>query len=132
MEKYQKEKDFVRKYLPLLIRIDEDESLKDRCRKYNAYISSKEADELLEELDFYNFLKEAYESNIVFNGYNEFEEDPLIFDPTDEFISKLDEHQIICCISYLFREDHWSNGSLIQERFTNGSLLKYFKALLKE
>ena len=130
---YEKEKEFVKKWLPLLDKVDKDASLKDRCRRYNPYISSKFADELIKDLDFFNFLEEAYESNIVFNQYMQtIEEDPIIFDPTDEYIASLDELQIICCITYHFRADHWDNGFLISTSFVNGSLLKYFKALLKD
>ena len=134
MSKYQKEKDFVRKWLPLLIKIDEDESLKDRCRNYNAFISSKEANQLVEDLDFYNFLKEGYDSGIVFGDYSRYIDkmDQLdIVHPSDEFISKLSEIEIISCIAFHFRMDHWNNGSLINESFVEGSLLKFFKALTK-
>ena len=50
---------------------------------------------------------------------------------TDEFINSLSELEIIACIAWLFRCDHWDNGFLISEVFVNGTLLKYFQALLK-
>ena len=123
---------YIKKWTPLLERIQSDESLKERCRDYNAYIPSPEHDSLLEELDFYNFLKEAYDSGVVVSFYNAFTDgkEEMVRNPTSEFIKGLSENDILCCIAYHFRRDHFSEGSLINESFVDGSLLMYFRALV--
>ena len=132
MSAYLKEKEFCKKWLPLLERIINNEILKNRCKAYNAYISSKENNKLEKELEFSTFLEEGYESGIVIKNYQEvMKEKELIYQPTDEFINSLSELEIIACIAWLFRCDHWDNGFLISEVFVNGTLLKYFQALLK-
>ena len=124
-------KQFIKKWLPLLEKINKDESLKERCKNYNAYIPCDENDRLLDELQFLLFLKEAYDSEIVRPDYLSFGEDMQkeIFHPSDDFINSLSELNIIRCITWHFRADHFDNGFLICSSFASGALLKYFKAL---
>lgn len=127
------EKEYCKKYLPLLKKISEDKTLNKRCKDYNAYLLNDE--DLVDELNFKTFLDEAYSSGIVISDYLSFTEKfdkNLIMNPTDEFISKLSEKEITACIAYHYRNDHWDNGALISTSFTNNSLLKYFEALINE
>ena len=97
MNEYMKEREFCKKWLPLLEKIDSDEALKNRCKAYSAYLGS---DELTKELHFSEFLKEAYESGIVTTNYQEvIKENEMIYHPTDEFINNLSKTQIIACIA---------------------------------
>lgn len=57
-------------------------------------------------------------------------ESAQLMQPTDMFLSTLTEQQIIACISYHFRADHWDPGSLIHESLWSGALLKFFEALV--
>ena len=128
---YIKEKEFCRKWISLLERIDSDASLKNRCLNTKSY---SDIDKLTKELDFSTFLKEGYESGIVVKDYRSImpeEYENIIFNPDDDFIEKLSELEIIACIAWHFRCDHFTEGFLLTESFPNGSLLKLFKALLK-
>ena len=132
MDEFQKEKEFCEKWLPMLERVEQDKVLKERCRSYNAYIPSDEGDALTSELQFHMFLEEAYESGIVRSDYRTFgnEEQKTIFNPTNDFINELSTINIIRCIAWHFRADHFDNGSLIHESIAGGALYKYFKTLL--
>lgn len=130
---HSKEKEFCKKWLPMLERVDSDESLKERCKAYNAYIPSERDNKLELEFRFHMFLEEAYDSGIVIGSYSVIiEESEEIWKPTDGFIDKLSEIEIIASIAWHFRRDHFNEGSLINESIPDGSLLKLFKALLKE
>lgn len=121
---------FINKWMPLLEKVEKDESLKNRCKKFNAYIPSKEGDALIEELQFSSFLEEAYDSGIVVQDYWSFTEskEELVIHPTDVFVKSLSLDNLLRCIAYHFRNDHFSNGSLVCESIADGSLLKFLKA----
>lgn len=130
---FEREKDFCRKWVSMLESIQKDPKLKMRCEKYNGYIHSEEDEKLRKQLSFDSFLEEGYDSGIVRQDYRKFGEDiqEAIFEPTDEFVEKLSEVDLIRCIAWHFRADHFDNGCLISDSLASGSLLKYFKALLK-
>ena len=122
---------YINKWLPLLERIDSDVEFKERCKTFDAYLTSEDNDNLLKDLDFYSFNDEAYESGIVISAYNNYTDklgEDNVHEPSDEFISKLSLVEIVACIAWHFRADHWDNGSLIHESFASGALLKLFKA----
>ncbi len=124
--------EFIDKWIPLLEKIDNDESLKSRCRKYDAYgtFQYRDTTAIEEELHFWSFWDEADKSGIVVTDYVSFTEgkEELVFNPTDEFIQSLSLDNVLRCIACHFREERWREGFLIKESFTNGSLLKLFKA----
>ena len=47
----------------------------------------------------------------------------MITEPTDEFIAGLTDEQLLACITYHFRQDHFCNGSLTCESIAGGHLL---------
>lgn len=130
----ENQKLFCLRYVQLLQTIDWDDDLKDWCRKYSIYekiVTHQGLERMLHEL-----LSEAYDSNIVIQDYGQIIEDSkldqqLISDPSGEFISSLNKKQLLACIAWHFRRDHFSEGSLIGESIAEGILLKYVKALLK-
>lgn len=132
--KYLKQIEYCHKWLPTLERIISDKSLNDKCRRYNSYSPSKLEEEVVDELDYFSFLKEGYDSGIVPNDYLSFGEDKQeeIFNPSDDFINSLSTENIIRCIGWHFRCDHFDNGSLINQSLASGVLLKYFRALLSK
>lgn len=130
----ENQKLFCLRYVQLLQTIDWDDDLKDWCRKYSIYekiVTHQGLERMLHEL-----LSEAYDSNIVIQDYGQIIEDSkldqqLISDPSGEFISSLNKKQLLACIAWHFRRDHFSEGSLIGESIAEGILLKYVKVLLK-
>ena len=126
---------FCLRYIQLLQVIDWDEDLKDFCRNYSPYektITHQGLERMLREL-----MSEAYESNIVIHDYGQIIEESkldseLICEPTAEFLNSLDKTQLLACIAWHFRRDHFSEGSLICESIAEGTLLRYMKALLKD
>lgn len=129
-----KQKEFVIKWLPMLERVQMDDSLIAHCKSYDAYSPSVDCDKTVEELKFHSFLEEAYDSGIVVSNYNEFTDgkEELVSSSTDAFINGLSENEIMSCIAWHFRRDHWIEGSLINESFVDGSLLRLFRAFTKE
>lgn len=129
-----KQKEFVIKWLPMLERVQQDDSLKAQCKSYDAYSPSVDCEKIVEEIKFHSFLEEAYDSGIVVSNYNEFtdEKEEMVSNSTDEFINSLSENEIMSCIAWHFRRDHWIEGSLISESFVNGSLVRLFRAFAKE
>ena len=129
----ENQKLFCLRYVQLLQTIEWDDELKDWCRKYSFYektVTHQGLERMLHEL-----MSEAYASNIVIHDYARIIKDSkfdqqLISDPSEEFISSLNKKQILACIAWHFRRDHFSEGSLISESIAEGILLKYLKALL--
>lgn len=128
-----RQKEFCRKYYMLLRAIYEDAELKKWCNDYSVYAPVTEHNGL-EHILYSVFMQEAYDENLVIHNYREVIDEGglderLISDPTDEFIEQLNEQQIIACIAWHFRRDHFSEGSLISDSIGNGRLLQYFEAL---
>ena len=130
----ENQKLFCLRYVQLLQTIDWDDELKDWCRKYSFYektVTHQGLERMLHEL-----MSEAYDSNIVIHDYGQIIDDSkldqqLISDPSEEFLSSLNKKQLLACIAWHFRRDHFSEGSLIGESIAEGILLKYVTALLK-
>ena len=81
-----------------------------------------------------NFMHEAYNVDLVIHDYRTVIEESklderLVSCPTDAFVKQLNDKQIIACIAWHFRRDHFSEGSLISDSIGNGALLRYFEAL---
>ena len=126
---------FSLRYVQLLQTIDWDDELKNWCRNYSFYektVTHQGLERMLHEL-----LSEAYDSNIVIQDYGQIIEDSkldqqLISDASEEFLSSLNKKQLLACIAWHFRRDHFCEGSLISESSAEGKLLKYIQALLKD
>lgn len=131
---YSNQKEFCRKYEMLLKAIYEDKELRNWCNDYSVYAPVTEHTGLKRILS--DFMQEAYDVNLVIQNYGEVIEagkldERLVSNPTTEFINKLNEEQILACIAWHFRRDHFSEGSLIADSIGQGKLLPYFEALLK-
>ena len=71
------------------------------------------------------FMQEAYDVNLAIHNYGEVIEtgkldERLVSSPTMNFINQLSEEQILACIAWHFRRDHFSEGSLIADSIGNG------------
>lgn len=130
----ENQKLFCLRYIQLLQTIDWDDELKNWCKNYSFYdelVTHKGLERML-----YEFMTEAYDSNIVIHGYDQIISDSeldekLVSDPDEEFLNSLNKKQLLACIAWHFRRDHFAEGSLIRESVAEGILLKYLKALLK-
>lgn len=130
------QKDFCRKYRTLLWILHSDEKLRQWCIDYSYYAPATSCKDIVKVRGVIRqFLKEAYDANLVITDYREVIEaggidEALIGDPQREFIEKLNEKQIIACIAWHFRRDHFIEGSLMSKSIADGELLRYFEALL--
>lgn len=129
---YSKQKDFCRKYYMLLRTLHEDIELRKWCNDFSVYAPVTEHNGLERILS--NFMHEAYNVDLVIHDYRTVIEESklderLVSCPTDAFVKQLNDKQIIACIAWHFRRDHFSEGSLISDSIGNGALLRYFEAL---
>lgn len=131
---YAKQKEFCKKYCMLLRAVYEDTELRNWCRQFSVHIPVTEH-KGLKNLLYFVFTKEAYAANLVIPGYREVIkaadlDEKLVSSPSPAFIGQLTEEQIIACIAWHFRMDHFSEGSLIKASIGEGKLLAYFEALI--
>lgn len=121
---------FCDKYIGFLQMIDNDEDLKQWCKDYSAY-SRPESHYSLGEYIYHDFMKDAYEYDLVVNDYRELVEKANALEwvnhPTDEQLSHLDAEQLLGCIAYHFRMDHFCEGSLVNTSIGEGYMLKMLK-----
>ena len=130
---YSRQKEFCRKYEMLLKAIYEDEELRKWCNDYSVYVPVTEHVGLKNILN--DFMDEAYDVNLVVHNYGEIVsesklDERLVADPNNRFIEQLNEQQVVACIAWHFRRDHFSEGSLISDSIGNGILLRYFESLI--
>lgn len=128
-------KEFCKKYVALLQTIDWDDELKEWCHQYSVYEPVKEH-KGLEHMLYGAFMREAYDAGVIVHDYHEIIEtgnldERLVAQPTDEFIESLSDAQILGCIAWHFRRDHFSEGSLIAKSIADGYLLKYIKTYIE-
>ena len=127
--------DFCLKYIPILEMIDTDPSLKEACAKHSAYAKDEKHASLINYLYQY-FMKEAYKKGIVVPNYMELVEEAgmkdKVAEPTEEDLKALTAEQILACIAWHFRRDHFSNGSLIDSSIAEGHMLRMLKAYVEK
>ena len=123
--------DYCLKYIPILEMIDADPSMKEACAKHSAYAKDEKHASLIEYLYRY-FMEEAYQKGIVVQNYMEVVEEAgmknKVAEPTEEELNALTAEQILGCIAWHFRRDHFSNGSLIDSSIAEGHMLMMLKA----
>ena len=81
-------------------------------------------------------MKEAYQKGIVVSNYMELVEEAgmqrKVAEPTEEDLKALSADQILGCIAWHFRRDHFSNGSLIDSSIAEGHMLRMLKAYVEK
>jgi hypothetical protein len=122
--------DFWSKYIPVLQMIEEDPSLKKACANYYSCNDGKQ-ESLIRYLDRY-FIKEAYSKDMVVDNYSELVEAGGMRDkvaaPTEEDVKSLSPEQILGCIAWHFRRDHFDNGTLLSKSVGEGYMLRMLRA----
>jgi len=128
-----KKAEFCKKYVPFLRMIHEDDELSAWCQKYSAYQPAVFHQSLADYIDS-EFMKEAYDSGIVITNYrkviNDHGLENVVGHITAEQASSLSEEQLLACIAWHFRRDHFNNGSLISESIGGGYMLIMLEAYL--
>ena len=118
--------DFCTKYIPFLRMIEDDPELKEACAAYSAYEVPKKHNSLFDFI-YDSLMKDAYASGVVVTDYMELLESAgikgYVGDVPDEKFQSLSAEQILGCIAWHFRCDHFNNGSLVSFSVGSGQLL---------
>ena len=127
--------DFCEKYIPVLAMIERDEDLKDACSRHSGYQADQKHGSLIEYL-YSSFMKEAYAANIVVTNYTDLVEscgmDGKVAGPSEEDLARLSSEQLLGCIAWHFRRDHFTNGALISDSIADGHMLRMLKAFAEK
>lgn len=124
---------YIKRNLPLLRRIDEDDRLQDWCRQYaNPYERSRDEFGIARQLE--NFFHDAYECGLVPSNYRETYESIRIEDlfsrkPDSRELSRLSTDQLVSVVAMQFRHDHFNEGVLFGCYVADGIMLPYLEEL---
>ena len=131
----QKRIGFCGKYIPVLQMIEDDPDLKTACGSHSAYRADDRHASLIQYL-YTCFMKEAYQADVVITNYMEVVEDAgmigRVASPTEESLAALAPEQILGCIAWHFRRDHFNNGSLMANSIAEGHMLRMLKAYVEK
>lgn len=124
---------YIKRSLPLLRRVDEDERLQDWCRQY-ANPQETVTDEFGIAKQLEDFFHEAYKCGLVPQNYRETYDSIRIEDlfsrkPTSGELTRLSTDQLVSVIAMQFRHDHFSEGVLFGHYVADGIMLPYFEEL---
>ena len=122
----RKVEEFCKKYINLLKVLTTDKELKEWCKTYSIY-KEPEEHKSLKEILYRDFMQHAYNEGIVVSNYGEIiDQSGLnkknVSQPDEIWVKDLTKQQIIACIAYHFRMDHFDNGSLINHSIAEGYL----------
>lgn len=123
-------REFCEKYIPVLQMIEDDPDLIASCRDHSIYRSDAKHGSLIDFLYHY-FMEEAYQKDIVVHNYSDLVEAAGMKDkvaaPTAENLRGLSSEELLGCIAWHFRRDHFINGSLIHSSIAEGHMLLMLK-----
>jgi len=127
----QEKRVFCQKYIPVLQMIENDPDLKEACRNHSVYKADDKHKSLVDYL-YHHFMEEAYQKDIVIHNYSDLVEaggmKDTVASPKEEDLNTLSAEQILGCIAWHFRRDHFNNGSLIHNSIAEGYMLRMLKA----
>ena len=127
---------WFKKYIPILQMIDNDEDLKSACKEYSVYGGETNTHRSVTSYLYRDFMHEAYDSNIVIKNYSEIVKkcgtENEIAKPTQGFIDALTADQVLACIAWHFRRDHFIEGSLVNDSIAEGYMLLMMKCYLSK
>lgn len=79
---------------------------------------------------------QAYDARMIVRDYdqlvNESGMSDCIDNPSVERLRALDSEQLLGCIAWHFRRDHFAEGSLISESIADGHMLRMLKEFVKK
>ena len=126
----QRRLQFCDKYIPVLQMIEDDPELKAACLDHSVYKADDNHHRLIEYLYHY-FMQEAYDVDIVVHNYGELVDaagmKERVAKPVEEVLKALSSEQLLGCIAWHFRRDHFDNGSLIHSSIAEGHILRMLK-----
>jgi ribA/ribD-fused uncharacterized protein len=129
-DKRQRRLEFCEKYIPVLQMIEDDPELIAACREHSIYRLDAKHGSLIDFL-YHFFMEEAYQKDIVVHNYSNLVEAAGMNDkvaaPTEEDLGGLSSEQLLGCIAWHFRRDHFDNGSLISNSIAQGHMLRMLK-----
>ena len=127
--------DFCAKYIPLLQKIEDDPELKAACREYSVYKKNNKHQELIDHI-YESFMKDAYRNDMVVHNYGNLVEaagmDKKVHAPEEQNLRALTAEQVLGCIAWHFRCDHFDNGSLVNESIAEGHMLRMMKIYVEK
>ena len=103
------------------------------CLRYSPFSDNSDQEPL--HRDLREFMKRAYESNLIISNYKDildasnFQERAMI-QADENWVKTLSNEQLLACISWHFRRDHFNEGSLISESIATGALLRFMLYLV--
>lgn len=117
---------WCQKYEVLFRVLYEDEELRKHLRSYSVYQPQQEHKGLY--LILRECIKEAYDDGVVIANYRQIIENGRISDkelarPTKEWVDALSKEQILACIAWHFRRDHFNEGSWTRDSVAEGHML---------
>ena len=126
---------FCDKYIPILQMIEDDPELKAACLDHSVYKADDKHHSLIEYLYHY-FMQEAYDVDIVVHNYGELVDaagmKERVAKPAEEVLKALSPEQLLGCIAWHFRRDHFDNGSLIHSSIAEGHILRMLKVYVEK
>ena len=129
----QKRLDFCKTYIPVLKMIEDDEDLKQACMKYSIYSHEVKHQSVINYLEEH-FMQDAYDADMVIHDYSAVLNAIDLFERVAQLkkrdLDSLSAYQILGCIAWHFRRDHFNNGSLISESIGKGYMLNMLEAYL--
>lgn len=124
---------YIKRNLPLLRRIDEDDRLQEWCRQYaDPYGSTTDEFGIAKQLE--DFFHGAYKCGLVPQNYRETYDGIRIEDlfsrkPTSGELARLSTDQLVSVIAMQFRHDHFSEGVLFGRYVADGVMLPFLEEL---
>ncbi len=120
---------FLNWAITLLEQIEASPEKKKWCKDYSGYSENPGQEELGHEL--YLLSDQSYRVGLVITNYHKAIElcgidERQLTDPDAEKLSYL---EVLACIAWHFRRDHFAEGSLIGESIADGVLLRLFRRL---
>ena len=123
------------KYEILFRVISAEEELRNCLSHYSVYSAPKDHIGMYSILD--ECIEEAYSYGLVVSNYGQIIEETGISDrdlqsPAEQWCDSLTQEQLLACIAWHFRRDHFSEGSWISDSVACGHMLTMVQSYLKK
>ena len=126
---------WCQKYEVLFRLLYEDEELRNSIREYNVYQPPQDHPQIYRIL--HECMENAYEYDVVVTHYGQVISDNNLSDqdvanPTKEWVDSLTVEEILACIAWHFRRDHFSEGSWISVSVAEGHMMAFVQGVLEK